>query len=67
MDRSRRYRAQAIIWLVAALSFGTCVPLSILFGKYGFTVLYAANTNLSVGEMLHLLSKGAEKQKWLNC
>lgn len=48
MDRSRRYRAQAIIWLVAALLFGTCVPLSILFGKYGFTVLYAANTIMDI-------------------
>lgn len=44
MSKSRRLCIQAIIWLVAALSFGTCVPLCILCGRYGFAVLFAANT-----------------------
>lgn len=48
MDRRRRYCAQAISWFVAALSFGTCIPLSILLSKYGFTVFYAANTIMDI-------------------
>lgn len=44
MSKSRRFCIQAIIWFVAALSFGACVLLCILCGRYGFAVLFVANT-----------------------
>lgn len=68
MSKSRHFCIQAIIWLVAALSFGACVPLHILRGDYDLAVLYTVDTVLDIClSARHFIRFRKEKKKWLNC
>ena len=48
MSKSCRLCIQAIIWLIAALSFGACVPSYVLCGNYGLAVWFAVNTIMDI-------------------